>query len=438
MSFQSSNPWSGRPASADGALAKAAELLNAGKYADAATLFREAIQESPSEPVAHTGLGVALLHLDRYDEAQAALERAIEIDPASAMALDNLGVLLLNTGDTQGARHCFERAITSAPGLVLSHFNLSRLKRYAGDDPQLAQMEAMRKRSPDARISFALGKAYEDLNRIDESFAMYEEGNRIRAKELKYSILAEQKMLADIMAFFSADIPAERGSTTPRPIFIVGMPRSGTSLVEQILASHPQVFGGGELPAMGGMGKFALQRKETGFAAPIRQAYLAQFKTDRPVVTDKMPSNFFWVGFILSAFPEAKIINIERDPMAVGWSIYKNYFASGHGYSCSFADIAAYYRLYLKAIEFWRQKFPGAIYTLNYEQLTVNQEDETRRLLDYCGLDWNENCLRFHETKRVVKTLSDSQVRKPMYSGSSESWRAFAPHLAPLKIALGV
>ncbi|HSN72560.1 MAG TPA: sulfotransferase, partial [Steroidobacteraceae bacterium] len=156
------------------------------------------------------------------------------------------------------------------------------------------------------------------------------------------------------------------------------------------------------------------------------------------IITDKMPLNFRWIGMILSAFPEAKIIHTKRDPMATCWSIYKRYFFfRGNGYAYDLGDVAEYYRLYADLMAFWHQKYPNAIYDVCYERLTENQEEETRKLLEFCDLEWQEECLNFHKTKRLVKTISATQVRREMYRGSSEAWRKFERHLQPLAKALG-
>ena len=222
------------------------------------------------------------------------------------------------------------------------------------------------------------------------------------------------------------------------------MPRSGTTLAEQILASHSQVYGAGEMEAMNkaihaefnpdGRGyRFALSEDAL---AGIRRRYLASLaglKTSRPVVIDKMPLNFRWLGFILEAIPEARIVNLARDPIAVCWSIFKTYFpTSGLGFAYDLTDLAAYYRMHEDLMAFWRQRYPGRIFDLNYERLTEDQEGQTRALLDYCGLAWEDACFDFHLTERTVRTASATQVRRKMYRGSSNAWKSYETHLRPL------
>ena len=252
------------------------------------------------------------------------------------------------------------------------------------------------------------------------------------------------KALNSVIKDVFDDLPTltnnELSQSSLRPIFIVGMPRSGTSLVEQIVASHNEAHGAGEL-------EFSTQifssiianisgdvdKKDLLF---FREQYLAKLnalKCSKNIITDKMPMNFRYIGLILSAFPEAKIIHLKRDARATCWSIYKNYFDSdGIGYSYDQNDLAQYYGLYSDLMSFWHERFPDQIYDICYEDLTTNQEEETRKLLEYCDLDWDENCLNFHSNKRAVKTASALQVRKKMYQGSSEAWKKYEAHLQPL------
>ncbi len=237
-------------------------------------------------------------------------------------------------------------------------------------------------------------------------------------------------------------------ASTIQPIFIVSLPRSGTTLVEQIIASHQAVYGAGELTTLGNLiapiikdfstHNNSLTKKDF---LSIRQQYLdalSVFNAPEDVITDKMPLNFQYIGFILSAFPEAKIVHLKRDARATCWSIYRRYFFRvgngwcNHGWAYNLDDLAGFYGLYTDLMDFWHQTFPDKIYDLCYEDLTTNQEEETRKLLDYCELDWDENCLNFHTTKRAVKTASALQVRQKMYQGSSEAWKKHEAYLQPL------
>ena len=296
-------------------------------------------------------------------------------------------------------------------------------------------------------LCFSLAKIYDDLGEIDKCFALLREGNEQHKKGKTDTIDDARTTIATVKEIFSSQpIDPLIETTDYRPIFILGMPRSGTSLVEQILASHADVFGAGELPLMGQwcFGHVKLFRNHPelrlqNHLAELQEHYLKGLRalTIKKYVTDKMPVNFLWLGFILSAFPTVKIIHTMRSPMATCWSIYKSPFAgTSNGYSCSQEGVAEFYNLYAELLDFWRSKFPGKIYDLNYENLTVNQEEETRKLLTYCGLDWDPNCLEFHKNRRKVDTLSAAQVQLPMYQGSSEAWRRFEKYLSPMKSIL--
>jgi len=259
-----------------------------------------------------------------------------------------------------------------------------------------------------------------------------------------------------IKTIFTTDIFADRkcmGDPDQTPIFKLGMPRSGTSLVEQLLASHSQVHGAGELDAMNKLVYPVLSNLSDQKVSPdsseisqndiiaVRDGYLealAALNVSEKIITDKLPLNFLFIGFILSAFPKAKNIHVNRSPRATCWSIYRRYFSCmGNGYAYDMATLAKFYRLYIDLMAFWRERFLENIYDLNYENLTENQEQETHKLLLFCDLQWEEQCLDFHDNKRVVKTACNAQVRKKMYKGSSDAWRKYERHLQPLIKDLG-
>ena len=228
-----------------------------------------------------------------------------------------------------------------------------------------------------------------------------------------------------------------------RPIFIVGMPRSGTSLVEQILSTHQEIYGAGELSTLNNLilpiiNDCILKNTkvtEDSYLS-VRNEYLSnisRLNASEAIITDKMPTNFRYIGFILKSFPDAKIINLNRDSRAICWSIYKSYFpGEGLGWAFNMKDLAGYYNSYIDLMTHWHKLFPKKIYDICYEDLTINQESETRKLLEYCELEWDDNCLNFHTNKRAVKTTSSLQVRKKMYQGSSEVWKKYESYLKPL------
>ena len=404
---------------------------------------------------AHNNLGSAFLRINKLNDAIKSYKKAIALKPDFAVANNNLGIAYLRTGDPKLASKFFENAITITPGYATAHHNLSGVKVYKEKDKQVSLIESLlieNNLSQKERIylNFALAKAYEDLGNHEELFKHLNEGNRIRKKEMSNSIADSEEHNELIKLFFNSNNIklTYRDSLPIRPIFIVGMPRSGTSLVEQIISSHHEVYGAGEVNnfhniIMPIIEKHAVNEnynlKNDEFAL-IRKQYsnsLERFYANEKVITDKWILNFKTIGFILSAFPESKIVHLKRDARATCWSIYKHYFSDeGNRWAYDYQDLARFYKSYVGLMDYWHNLFPGKIYDISYEDLTSNQEKETRNLLKYCDLDWDENCLNFYTNTRAVKTASAVQVRNKMYQGSSDVWRQYSEHLKPLLDAL--
>ena len=388
---------------------------------------------------AHNNLGSAFLRINKLNDAIKSYKKAIALKPDFAVANNNLGIAYLRKGDPKLASKFFENAITITPGYATAHHNLSGVKVYKEKDKQVSLIESLlieNNLSQKERIylNFALAKAYEDLGSHEELFKHLNEGNRIRKKEMSNSIADSEEHNELIKLFFNSNNIklTYRDSLPIRPIFIVGMPRSGTSLVEQIISSHHEVYGAGEVNnfhniIMPIIEKHAVNEnynlKNDEFAL-IRKQYsnsLERFYANEKVITDKWILNFKFIGFILSAFPESKIVHLKRDARATCWSIYKHYFSDeGNRWAYDYQDLARFYKSYVGLMDYWHNLFPGKIYDISYEDLTSNQEKETRNLLKYCDLDWDENCLNFYTNTRAVKTASAVQVRNKMYQGSSE------------------
>ena len=407
---------------------------------------------------AHNNLGSAFLRINKLNDAIKSYKKAIALKPDFAVANNNLGIAYLRKGDPKLASKFFENAITITPGYATAHHNLSGVKVYKEKDKQVSLIESLlieNNLSQKERIylNFALAKAYEDLGNHEELFKHLNEGNRIRKKEMSNSIADSEEHNELIKLFFNSNNINNikltyRDSLPIRPIFIVGMPRSGTSLVEQIISSHHEVYGAGEVNnfhniIMPIIEKHAVNEnynlKNDEFAL-IRKQYsnsLERFYANEKVITDKWILNFKTIGFILSAFPESKIVHLKRDARATCWSIYKHYFSDeGNRWAYDYQDLARFYKSYVGLMDYWHNLFPGKIYDISYEDLTSDQEKETRNLLKYCDLDWDENCLNFYTNTRAVKTASAVQVRNKMYQGSSDVWRQYSEHLKPLLDAL--
>ena len=429
-------------------------LLESGQPDAAMSHFEWAVAYQPEFSEAHNNLGSSLLALRQVNTAVTHYEKAIEIKPDYQLAHNNLGIAYQRLGEIDKAFKSFERALAIKSDYAKAHHNLSSLKKYTKSDKQIVEMESLLSikdlsQSDRIFICFALAKAYENLGKQEELFKVLHEGNQLRKKELQYSIEKSENHNSIIKKLFnSSPKPLSNQALTIRPIFIVGMLRSGTSVVEQIISSHHEVYGAGELKNLTQIiipilrehltdDKKKLSKKTF---LSIRKQYLeslSRFNATENVITDKWPLNFRSIGFILSAIPEAKIIHLKRDARATCWSIYKHYFSdTGNGWAYNFDDLAEFYKLYSELMRYWHEMFPGKVYDISYEDLTTNQEDETRKLLEYCELEWDQNCLDFHKNKRAVDTASVLQVRQKMYQDSSEAWKEHEEYLQPLIKAL--
>ena len=434
-------------------------LKELGQLDTAIEHYERAIAIKPDYAEVYYNLGNAFRVNGQQDAAVESFEKAITIKPDYPGAHNNLGIIFMELGQKDSAFKSYEKSIDIKPDYAEAHLHLSTIKKYTANDPQIAQMHALLSASDLSKsdrmsLCFALAKVYEDLGNRDNQFKFLREGNRLRKQGLNYSLDNDQVTHSIVKKLFAPSSPDIEKSlsyeaSTIRPIFILGMPRSGTSLVEQIIASHHEVYGAGELNTLNNLVIPIVKNRSTqdtnGLSEEtclsIRQGYfdsLSRLDVPEKVISDKMPLNFQYIGFILSAFPEAKIIHMKRDARATCWSIYKHHFdTKGNGWAYNVDDLAGFYGLYIDFMAFWHQVFPGKIYDICYEDLTVKQEEETRKLLEYCELDWDENCLSFYDNKRVVKTASASQVRQKMYQGSSEAWKKHEAYLQPLIKALG-
>jgi hypothetical protein len=318
-------------------------------------------------------------------------------------------------------------------------------KTFSSKDEQFCQMEALYRDSSISEhdrclICFSLAKAFDDLGEFANAFQLYAEGNALRKKQLAYDRLEGTNLFQTLKANYSRirvlSFALETVTPEQTPIFVVGMPRSGTTLAEQIISSHRQVTGAGELPYVSQFGRplavgQALVDGEVlkTFRGQYLEA-LRQRSDGNAIVTDKMPHNFRLLGLIAAALPEAKIIHVKRDPAAVCWANYTQYFSKDSlGYCYSLEDILHYHGLYEDLMKFWHQALPGRIYDLGYERLTEEQDGETRKLIDHLGLPWDDCCLSPQDNTRVVGTASTVQVRQKVYQGSSERWRRYQPFL---------
>ena len=430
--------------------------LSQGQLDNALKSFEWAVAYSPEYAEAHNSLGAALQELKQFEKAKVSFKKAVALNPQYAQGLHNLAILceIINLPDE--ASEYYEKALAVEPNYAEAYRNQSRTKKYKKNDPQIAQMQSIYSNdnlsiSDKVHINFALAKVNEDLGNQKDFFKHLDEGSRLRKKQLNYNINETEEFHSSLVRLFSEDKPKIKklslGPLDIRPIFIVGMPRSGTSLVEQIISSHHSVHGAGELnnfknvvtPALKNyIGNLTNTINEDDLLS-IRKNYiksLMDLNVSEKIITDKMPVNFRMIGLILTAIPEAKIIHLTRDPKATCWSNYKHYFANENGFTFDQEDLARFFILYQELMGFWHKSFPNKIHDISYERLTTHQEDETQKLLKYCELDWDNNCLNFHKNTRAVHTASASQVRQKMYQGSSDAWKKYEKFLQPLIMGL--
>jgi len=459
------------------------------RYADAATLFAHVLDQTPEDDRARFRLARALFHQQRAAEALPHLERLLAAEPNNAayqnlMAANlallgeferamnvhealltahpnqpqiwlNYGHALRTVGRSGEAVAAFRRCIGFDPMLVEAYLGLANLKVAAFSDDEVTAMRhiadqpelALESRT---QLAFALGKALEDRGDYAASFASYAAGSAQRRAEAPYDAAEFTARMHRAKVLFTADFFAARrtfGAKAPDPIFIVGLPRSGSTLIEQILASHSSVEGTMELPDIGfvadSLGPYpeGVAALTVGEAAPLGERYLtstrSQRRLGRPRFIDKMPNNFQHAGLISLILPNATIIDARRHPIACCFSAFKQHFAQGQAFTYDLADLGLYYRDYVELMDHFDVVLPGRVHRVIYEDLVEDTEGEVRRLLDHCGLDFEDACLSFHENDRPVRTVSSEQVRRPIFRDGLDQWRNYEPWLGPLTEALG-
>ena len=420
-------------------------LLNIlGRLEEAEVSVNNAIKFQHNFPEAFNSLAIILNGLYRTEEAEQNFKKAIELKPDYAEAYNNLGVLLNKIGRLKEAELNYLKATELKSDYVMAHYNLCQIKTYIKEDEQFYIMKNLYLdenliNHHRCHLSFALAKAYEDLNQIDNSFKFYSDGNALRKKMLNYNIHQDieyfDQLKKSCLNIKKNSLKNVNLINNPRPIFIIGMPRSGTTLIEQIISSHSNVTGAGELEYLAQFGEaiaIGKSKVDSKTLNLLRENYLKKLKEvsqGKLMVIDKMPGNFRYIALINSAFPDAKIIHVKRNPAATCWGNYKRLFVSKNGYSFDLDDLTTYYELYENLMHFWEDLYSDQIYNLNYETLVKNQEDETKKLIQHLGLKWQDECLKPENNKRIVHTASTLQVRRKVFQGSSEKWKKFEPFL---------
>jgi Flp pilus assembly protein TadD len=460
------------------------KLARPGDVEEAVRCFRKAIAAAPDDAEGHNNLGIALGLLNRRDEALAAARTAIKLDPRSWQPWLNLAQIHLTNDEVESALDVYQQGIELAADKDMFNITLGHTLNLMGkfdtavtffrrayeknprdlgllsqfithqkftslDDPLLVKARSAVDASTDdgeeiISLCFALGKIMDKLEQYDAAFAYYHRANRLRTQTLQFDRESHRRLIDSLIQQYDAGTFKQLhalGNPSETPIYIVGMPRSGTTLTEQIIASHPLVAGGGERGFWASIEKERAGKEKLGKDAidSIAQACLADLagvkaagkQTSR--VTDKMPHNFLRVGLIHTVFPNARIIHVRRHPVDNCLSIYFQNFKGEHPYAYDLENLAYYRREYERLMQHWREVMPADRYfEFDYEDLVADQEGMSRKLLDFCGLEWDDTCLNYHENERAIKTASVWQVRQKIYTSSVERWRHYAAHIGPL------
>ena len=459
-----------------------------GRWRDAENLLRRAVDLAPTWAAAKANLALVLGRMGRPAEAMELLDQVFELEPEDLGHWNLKAATLGRLGDFEEAIRFYEgvlernpnlprvwlsyghmlktlarqtegiaayrRAIALEPTLGDAWWSLANLKTVKFDEGDLEAMQQAL-RAPDLadedrfHLDFALGKAMHDAGRSDEAFAHYARANALRLKSQPFNPDEITRFVDRSIAAFAAEAFAERegGCDAGDPIFILGMPRAGSTLVEQILSSHSLVEGTSELPDIP-----MLSRKPGPYPKGILTAsvderralgeeYLrrtsVQRRTDRPFFIDKLPNNWMFVAFIQLVLPRAKIIDARRHPLACCFSNFRQHFARGQAFTYDLEHVGRYYADYVRLMAHIDAVLPGRVHRVSYERMVEDTEAEVRRLLHYCGLEFEPQVLEFYKTERAVRTASSEQVRRPIYRDATEEWRAYERHLRPLKEALG-
>ncbi len=434
-------------------------LIRSCRPEEALPHLRKVLAGNPKVPEALINLARAYRAMGKGEEAAQAYRRMLAFEPESVPARTGLGEVLTDLGRMEEATAVFRAVIANAPEAVEAFTGLAAAHRFTADDRDIgAILTLLDKDFGDASqrtaLHHAAGKIYNDLKHYDEAFVQFAKAKEIAGRT--FSIADYRRFIDQTCQLFSVPFFLERaghGDSSQRPVFIVGMPRSGTTLTEQVLASHSEVAGAGELVDMQRIERRITETKrETGAyfnaiagLSPDQSRVHAKTYLDTLNrhsrgalrVVDKMPHNFELLGLIALLFPKARIIHCRRNPIDTCISCFTHNFTEAHGYNSNLSSLGLYYREYSRLMAHWAKALPLQIFDLQYEQMVSDQEATARRLVDFLGLEWEDACTSFHLTQRAVSTPSRWQVRQPIYTSSVQRWRRFEPHLGPLKKSLG-
>ena len=433
------------------------------KFERALNEARHLLQTSPENPQFKSLFAVECMQTGDFDAAITMFDEILKQIPGDPVTLTSKGHAYKTKGQYELAVDSYRDAISNQPHYGEAYYSLANLKVYTFDDDEirsLHEQESNQNLSHIDRIHvcFALGKAYEDKRDFETSFKYYERGNQLKKSQSRYNaeqMSEEFRAQREVCTAELFERRADAGHNAPDPIFIVGLPRAGSTLLEQILSSHSEVDGTLELPNILSLSQRLRRRGRQGASKgyPDLLAELSddeleqfgkQFITDTrihrkgaPFFIDKMPNNFRHIGLIQLILPNAKIIDARRHPMACCFSGFKQLFAEGQEFTYDLTDVGRYFRDYVELMDHWDEVLPGKVLRVQYEHVVADLEPQVRRLLDYCGLPFEQACVDYHATERAVRTPSSEQVRQPIFKSGLDQWRHFEPYLDPLKTALG-
>ena len=445
------------PGHARALAARALTLKALDRLDEALDAAKRAALQAPESPEPHNAMGQVFQAMGDFEPALAAYDRAAALPgPAQQDAIANRGALFMEFGRKPEALKALEdaaKAFPNSPGIL---FSQTDIKRFERGDPLIARMQALLERegislADRATLHFGLGKAFLDIGDSEAAFRHYDEGNRLKRSTYAYDADADERWMESVAQVFSPALlkaKADEGARSDLPVFVLGMPRSGTTLIEQVLASHPMIHGAGELKRLPALideaGSFPASVRDMTPAQlkAIGEGYLAQvapMAAGARHVVDKMPSNFIRAGMIRLVLPDARIIHCRRDPVDTCLSCYTKLFADEQAFTYNQTEVGRFHRAYQTLMAHWRAVLPASHFLeVDYEAVVDDLEREARRMLEFLGLPWDDAVLRFHETERPVRTASVNQVRQPIYRSSSGRWRAHAAQLKPLLAALAV
>ena len=433
-------------------------LKEQDRFEEAIGCFKKAIGINPNNPQTHFLLAGACAPAALNHEAVKEYQKTLELSPRHPGALLGLGNALKTVGRLDEAVRAYHDCIGVKPNNGETYWSLANLKTYRFSDEQLAEMK---KRVADGNTSgdksevnflFALGKAYDDRQDYARAWHYYEKGNDKQRMLVQYDPVHTETINDGIIEVFDQALLEEKsgsGHPDPAPIFVLGLPRSGSTLVEQVLASHSQVEGTSELPYLGRVATSLNRNRPDGVNYPqavreleaenfdalgedyIRYAQLHRTE-GKPFFVDKMPNNFPTIGFLHLILPNARIIDARRHPLDACVGNYRQHYARGQTFAYDLTDIGEYYLQYQRMMDHWEEVLPGRVLTVQYEEVVTDFDNQVRRILEYCNLPWEEDCIRFYETERPVRTASSEQVRQPIYTGALNFWRNYEAHLDEL------